>query len=236
LGVTEIRVNAPQHTVRARLSELSRNTDLEEKLQSLGNGFYSLYEENQNMTSVVSYPDRGPWGGAGYRGNCSSHLVKDLILRFNCESVFDPAEGSGTVRDVVAGVNQYRKRNIGYEGRDIKDGWDVSTSPLPNELFDMVWFHPPYWNIISYSDTPQDFSSCENLNEFEEKLAESVERLFSVLKTGGILAVLIGDKRKNGEYFPLMRTLLADSKVGHLKAIIVKVQHNCRSNQRNYNS
>lgn len=62
LHVKDIRKNVPQHTIRSRLSELSRNRNLEEKLQSFGNGFYGLYDENQNMTSVVSYPDRGPLG------------------------------------------------------------------------------------------------------------------------------------------------------------------------------
>jgi len=99
--VTEFRPEVPQHTVRARLSEMSRCENLEEKLKAFGNGFYGLYHENTELCSVVSYPDRGPWGDSRYRGNCSGHLVKDLILRFNCRSVFDPAEGSGTVRDVV---------------------------------------------------------------------------------------------------------------------------------------
>lgn len=114
LQVLEFRPDVPQHTVRARLSEMSRSDDLEEKLQSLGSGFYGLYEEDKNLSSVVSYPDRGPWGDSAYRGNCSGHLVKDLILRFKCQSVFDPSEGGGTVRDVVSGINQYLRRSIAY--------------------------------------------------------------------------------------------------------------------------
>jgi len=161
-------------------------------------------------------------------------LARDLVLRFNCGSVFDPAEGSGTVRDVVAGINQYRKQNILYEGRDLKQGWDLLSADLPADKYDMVWFHPPYWDIIKYSDEPKDLSNCANLNEFEEKLVKSVERLSSMVKPGGVMVVLIGDKRKNGQYFPLMKPLLANKKIGQLKAIIIKVQHNCRSDQRSY--
>jgi hypothetical protein len=79
--VVEFRPEVPQHTVRARLSEMSRCDNLEEKLESLGNGFYGLYEENKDLCSVVSYPNRGSWGDPKYRGNCSGHLGKDLILR-----------------------------------------------------------------------------------------------------------------------------------------------------------
>ena len=122
LKIAEFRPDVPQHTVRARLSEMSRSDNLEEKLRALGNGFYGLYEENINLCSVVSYPDREPWGDSRYRGNCSGHLVKDLILRFNCQNVFDPAEGSGTVKEVVSGINKFRRLNIHYEGRDLMRG------------------------------------------------------------------------------------------------------------------
>ena len=215
---------------------MSRSDDLEDKLKALGNGFYGLYEENKDLCSVVSYPDRGPWGDANYRGNCSGYLVKDLILRFGCRSVFDPAEGSGTVRDVVAGINQFLRTEIDYEGRDLRHGWDILTGRLPERQFDLVWYHPPYWDIIRYSDGPNDLSNCRSLEEFERKLNRSVERLFQTIKPGGIMAVLIGDKRKDGGYYPLFRSLLFNPNVGELKALIVKVQHNCRSDSRNYDA
>ena len=236
LRVTEFRPEVPQHTVRARLSEMARSENLEEKLKSFGNGFYGLYEEDKGLCSVVSYPGRGPWGNPRYRGNCSGHLVKDLILRFKCRSVFDPAEGGGTVREVVSGINKHLKREICYEGRDLHKGWDILTCPLPRKLFDLVFYHPPYWDIIRYSDNPKDLSTCKTLHDFEVKLNQSAERLFEAVRPGGVMAILIGDKRKSGNYYVLFRTLLFNRKIGQLKAIIVKVQHNCRSDRVSYNA
>ena len=236
LKVKGFRPEVPQHTVRARLSEMSRSEDLEERLKAFGNGFYGLYQENKDLCSVVSYPDRGPWGNSCYRGNCSGHLVKDLVLRFKCQSVFDPAEGSGTVRDVVSGINRYLTKEINYEGRDLKMGWDILTGPLPEKQFDLVWYHPPYYDIIRYSDDSKDLSNCRNLEDFEARLNQSVERLYQSVRNGGVLAVLIGDKRKRGSYYPLFKTLLTNRKIGQLRAIIIKVQHNCRSSQRQYRS
>ena len=236
LKVTGFRPEVPQHTVRARLSEMSRSENLEERLKALGNGFYGLYQENRDLCSVVSYSDRGPWGNSGYRGNCSGHLVKNLVLRFKCQSVFDPAEGSGTVRDVVSGINKYLTKEIDYEGKDLKKGWDILMSPLPEKQFDLVWYHPPYWDIIRYSNDSKDLSNCRNLEDFEVRLNQSVEKLYQSVKHGGVLAILIGDKRKNGCYYPLFRTLLSNRKIGQLKAIIIKVQHNCRSDQEQYRS
>jgi hypothetical protein len=74
------------------------------------------------------------------------------------------------------------------------------------------------------------------LEDFEFKLNRSAERIFSIVKPGGILAVLIGDKRKEGKYYALFRTMLTSSNIGELKSIIIKIQHNCRSDERNYNS
>ncbi len=234
LWVKDFRPDVPQHTVRARLSEMSRSEDLEQKLCALGEGFYGLYEEDPGLCSIVSYPDRGPWGDPSYRGNCSGWLVKDLILRFKAGSVFDPAEGSGTVREVVLGLNQYKRLGIDYEGRDLKKGWDILSSPLPERQFDLVWYHPPYWDMIRYSDDPADLSTCQGLEEFEERLSLSVARLYKVLRPGGVLAVLIGDKRKSDRYFPLFRKLLDYGGPGELKAIIIKAQHHCLSDRRNY--
>ena len=236
LRVTEFKPDVPQHTVRARLSEMSRSENLEEKLNAFGNGFYGLYEENEELCSVVSYPNRGPWGDARYRGNCTGYIVKDLILRFKCQSVFDPSEGGGTVRDVVDGINKHLKQSIHYEGKDLKKGWDILEGTMPEKSFDMVWYHPPYWDIIRYSDNPKDLSNCETLHEFEDKLNQSVERLSTAVRSGGIMAILIGDKRKSGNYYALFRTLLFNKKIGQLKSIIIKIQHNCTSDRKFYNS
>jgi hypothetical protein len=170
LRVTEFRPEVPQQTVRARLSEMSRTDNLEEKLSAFGDGYYGLYEENKELCSVVSYPDRGPWGDPHYRGNCSGWLAKDLILRFKAQSVFDPAEGSGTVKEVVEGINKHKEKSIHYEGRDLRQGWDILTSPLPAKQFDMAWYHPPYWDIIRYSGDRRDLSNCPTLEDYEAKL------------------------------------------------------------------
>ena len=234
LQVTEFKPEVPEHTVRARLSEMSRSDNLEEKLDALGNGFYGLYKETDNLCSVVSYPDRGPWGDNRYRGNCSGHLIKDIVLRFNCHSIFDPSEGGKTTKDVVQGINQYLQKEIKYEGRDLKDGFDLLSSEMPADQFDLVWYHPPYWDIIRYSNDERDLSNCKTLEDFELKLNLSCERLFNSVKSGGILAVLIGDKRRQGKYYVLMRKLLCNAKLGQLKAMIIKVQHNCSSDRRFY--
>ena len=53
------RPGTPEHTIRARLSEAVADG----LLDRLGDGFYDIYAEDEDMTSVVSWPERcNLWG------------------------------------------------------------------------------------------------------------------------------------------------------------------------------
>ena len=56
----------------------------------------------QPLTSVVSYPARGPWGNNQYPGNCSGYMLIDLCATYRPRSVLDPMEGGGTSRPQAA--------------------------------------------------------------------------------------------------------------------------------------
>src|SRR5512140_941474 len=47
-------------------------------------------QSRTGLTSLLRYPDRGPWGQSGYMGNCPGFLIVDLLDYFNPASVFDP--------------------------------------------------------------------------------------------------------------------------------------------------
>ena len=218
----------PEHTIRARLSEAVSYGVLDR----LGEGFYDIYTEDEDMTSVVSYSDRGPFGDHRYRGNCSGRLIKNLILRYGAKKVFDPMEGSGTSRDVVEGLNKYKKTGISYWGGDLRNGFDLTKQNLPGK-FDFCWIHPPYWNIIRYSNRQGDLSNCESYEEFRELLIVCLKRCYEALETGGRLAVLIGDVRRKGKYTSIIKDVL-NFPLGEIRSIIIKVQHNCTSNRKRY--
>ena len=119
---------------------------------------------------------------------------------------------------------------------DVHCSWP-DLAGLDSGLSPSIWgYLPPYWDIITYSDNPRDLSNCTTLNEFELRLSGSVERLLRAVKPNGIMAILIGDKRRTGNYYVLMRTLLMNRNIGQLKGIIIKIQHNCRSDRMLYNS
>jgi hypothetical protein len=115
----------------------------------------------------------------------------------------------------------------------LRDGFDVLTSPIPLG-FDFIFFHPPYWNIIRYSDDPRDLSSIHRYEDFIESLTQACKRLLKALEpNGGHLAVLLGDVRKRGKYYFIFRDLI--SRLGDPDyPILIKTQHNVTSFGRRY--
>ena len=194
------------------------------------------YSEDLNMTSIVSYPDRcSLWGKARFRGNCDGRLFKNLVLRYGAKRVCDPMMGSGTTRDVIDGLNQTSRHDIDFWGSDLGHGFDLQTDPLPGP-FDFIWLHPPYWNIIRYSDDDsRDLSSCDSFDEFTRSLKHCLTRCHEALHPAGRLAVLVGDVRRRGRYFPIVRDVLAmEGRIGQLRSVIIKAQHNCFSDSKTY--
>ena len=178
------------------------------------------------LTSIVSYPDRGPWGDNRYPGNSSGYLLIDLCATYAPRSVLDPMEGGGTSRDVCADMG------IAYEGFDLHSGIDS----LHDEIgggYDLIFWHPPYHDMKIYSDDPRDLSRAGSLAAFGALLRAGYWRFFERLAPSGRLAILIGDLRRHGRYAPLTADGARLDR-NHLAGIIVKAQHNVSSNRTQY--
>ena len=169
----------------------------------------------RDLISVLRYPDRGPWGQAGYFGNCTGYLLVDLIDYFKPASVFDPMAGSGTTGEVCFDLK------VDYVGHDLHSGFDLLSSPLPDRQFDLVFWHPPYWPGHRYSDHPNDFSSAKKPNDFLDRLREGFTRLKGLLTANGHLVILIGDGRKQGVFYPIHSEIIQWNLLP-LEAVLIK--------------
>ena len=187
-------------------------------------------------SSILSFPNRGSWGQSSYRGNCSGFIQKSLIDFFKPRYFVDPAEGGGTSRDVC------RQMGIKYTGLDLKFGFNLLKDKLKDRLEgdpDFIFFHPPYGEMVQYSGSvwgashPDDLSRCGNSDNFLSKLEIALMNIYDPLKAGGHYAVLIGDMRKNGEYFSWQADIIGMG-IGRLKNLLIKTQHNCFSNGVQY--
>ncbi|HEY0550233.1 MAG TPA: hypothetical protein VGF13_11585, partial [Verrucomicrobiae bacterium] len=53
-----------------------------------------------HLTSLYHVSRAGNYGSRSYPGNCGGNLIRDLLLFFRAQRVFDPMTGSGTCADV----------------------------------------------------------------------------------------------------------------------------------------
>jgi len=175
------------------------------------------------LTTVVSYPERGPYGDNNFRGNCSGLLVEDLCVHYAPLSMLDPMVGGGTSRDVAETLG------IDFEGYDLANGMheDVFARPWGDRRFDLVFAHPPYGPMIRYGESDQDLSTL-SIPKFKEALVAMADLLFEeAVADGGHLAILIGTLRKNGRIHAFARDLVAWREPSEPE--IVKIQHNVTS-------
>lgn len=157
----------------ARLTGMTKSTVERAVLQAKGRqeAIRQHLQTRSGLTSLLRYPDRGPWGQSRYFGNCPGYLLVDLLDYFKPHSVFDPMEGSGTTREVCFDLH------VEYEGRDLRTGFDLLSSTLPDRTFDLIFWHPPYWPGHRYSDHPNDFSQAPNEQDFLQRMQEGLQRL-----------------------------------------------------------
>ena len=67
----------------------------------------------------------------------------------------------------------------------------------------MAILHPPYADIIKFSNHKEDLSNSSSLKEFLQKFSEVVKNTLQILDKGRYLAVVIGDKYTKGQWVPL---------------------------------
>ena len=206
--------------------------------------------------SIWSFRERGSWAthDAKYRGNWSPYVPRNLILRYTIEKdlVLDQFVGGGTTlieakllnRDVL-GVDinpeslrrckektEFNCLNAGHVY--IKQGDARNLTFIPDKSIDFICTHPPYADIIRYSDGLAGDISIIGLDRFLIEMNSVASECYRVLKTKKYCAILIGDTRKHGRIihlsFDVMRIFEASG--FDVKEIIIKEQHNCRYTDR----
>ncbi len=170
------------------------------------------------------YTKRGEWvldvfAGAGTtliegqrlgRNTVGLELQRDVVRRAR-SLVAKEQNPHGVVTKVVTGDSA--AHNVGRELR-----------ALGTESVQLVIMHPPYYDIIKFSDDERDLSNAPSVEAFLEMMGRVVDNVCPLLDPERYLVVVIGDKYANGEWVPLgFATMNEVLKRGFaLKSIIVK--------------
>ncbi|MHC4394399.1 MAG: TRM11 family SAM-dependent methyltransferase [Planctomycetota bacterium] len=217
------------------------------------------YEQyTPEYTTVWSFPERGNWAthNSKYRGNFAPQIARNIIEMYSKEgdSILDPMVGAGTTLieakllarnalglDINPEAVKLSKKALNFNHhppskQKVQVGDARQLSFLKDDSFDLILTHPPYMNIIKYSDGKivEDLSNIGSLPKFCDEIEIIAKELFRALKPDRYCAILIGDTRKGKHYVPLSSNVMQRFlKVGFaLKEDIVKVQHNCKYTKR----
>lgn len=202
--------------------------------------------------TVWSFPDRGKWAthDAKYRGNWSPYLPRNVILRYSQEgdTVLDQFVGGGTTAveaklthrnfigvDINPSAIELTKTKYAFDFETqatvtLING-DARKMDLPDSSVDLICTHPPYADIIHYSEDIDGDLSLLQLKDFLSEMEKVAGESYRVLKKGKFCAVLMGDTRKKGMVQPLgFETMRVFERAGFAaKEIIIKEQHNCKA-------
>lgn len=227
----------------------------------------TTWRDAEKYLSSLWLLDRDDDRPLDFHGAFVPAVAEGLILRHTQPGdwVWDPMAGSGTTgyiaerlgrRCVMSDLTPRSPNIYPADARTTKlveiegsivpwhivDEWqEHSPEPEPFQ-FDLVILHPPYHDIIQFSDKPEDLSNCKDVNRFLMQLYVVAFNISEYLKPGGYVGLVIGDIWIRGEArveplgFEAMQAVLEGLGDGaRLKAIAVKdiKNNNHRAGQKN---
>lgn len=189
-----------------------------------------------------------------YHGNFTPQVPDNLIRRYTepGEIVLDLFMGSGTTLFECETDN---RNYIGYDINDdiinvVKSKMDdnspikffihkcdvtdtkafstvteQSLKVLGKKKADFLIVHPPYWDIIHFTDQECDLSNISSLEEFINKFIIAMKNALSFLKANRHFAIIVGDLYRESEVVPLGFHLMDAIKKNFkckLKGIVIK--------------
>lgn len=206
------------------------------------------------MTTHWSFPKRGDWAthDAKWRGNWSPYIPRNILLRYSKENdlVLDQFAGGGTTlveakllnRNIIGvDVNEValercrEKIDFEHEGANgkvyIRKGDARNLDFIPDNSIDLICTHPPYANIIEYSENILGDLSLLNVKDFLKEMERVATESYRVLKNEKFCAVLMGDTRQKGHMIPMSFDVMRifEDAGFKLKELIIKEQHNCKA-------
>ncbi len=101
---------------------------------------------------------------------------------------------------------------------------EKTLSNIGRKNIQLLIMHPPYYDIIKFSNDRRDLSAANGIDEFLRMFGEVIDNTAPFLEKGRYFALVIGDKYSKGEWIPLgfkcMEEVLKRDFI--LKSIIVK--------------
>lgn len=165
-----------------------------------------------------------------YWGNFIPQIPRQLMMRYTKQGdlVVDPFVGSGTTliecrrlgrhglgveinsetvdraREAVeTEANRYGVTTQILVGDSREFDFQSAIKDLGYEAVDLYLMHPPYHDIIRFSDHENDLSNAGSIDDFLRMFGEVLDNTLPLLKRDRYVGIVIGDKYSQGEWIPL---------------------------------
>jgi len=251
--------NVTEKFVETKIEELREQNGIYNIHEPLKIKSWEPRDYKMEATTIWSFPDRGNWAThkGNYRGNWSPYIPRNIIQRYSAEGdvVLDQFVGSGTT---LVETRLLKRRGIGIDinpsaldlarintnfqregstGVIIRQGDARNLNFIKSESIDLICTHPPYSNIIKYSEDIKGDLSHYDIDDFIIEMQKVASESIRVLKKNKFCAILIGDTRRKKNIIPLgFNVMQVFVNAGFtLKEIIIKEQHNCKATGFWYN-
>ncbi|HQE91597.1 MAG TPA: DNA methyltransferase [Anaerolineae bacterium] len=173
---------------------------------------------------LLRYTKRGDWVLDTFVGSGTT-LLECLRLGRNGIGVeLNPDIAARTREIVAAAPNPHGVVADVVQGDSRKVDYAAMLAERGIAQVQLVLMHPPYHDIIRFSEDDRDLSNAASVDVFVAQFAEIVGRVTPFLERERYLTIVIGDKYVKGEWIPLgfylMQAVMAQGY--KLKSIIVK--------------
>ena len=205
---------------------------------------------NTDSLWIIDKRDNSGIHSANYHGNFIPQIPNQLFTRYTKKGdwIIDPFMGSGTslieaqrmgrnsigidlktelveqFRDKVQLENHNNCSPNVFVGDSRTIDMDKIIETLCISKLQFVIMHPPYWDIIKFSQDKNDLSNAESLDIFLDSFGLVIDNSTKYLEKNRYCACVIGDKYANSQVLPLgfycMNKFIEKGFL--LKAILVK--------------
>lgn len=167
-----------------------------------------------------------------YHGNFAPQIPNEMIQRYTNEGgvVLDMFMGSGTTLyecetlkrnyigfDINEEIIQYVQNKmqntdaIKYfihncniqDTNNTQSAIEKDLHSIQKEYVDLIISHPPYLDIVKFTDKQEDLSQINDINQFTQVFIKTVHNVWYSLKKNGTFVLVVGDAYKNSEVVPL---------------------------------
>jgi len=170
---------------------------------------------NTDSLWLISERDKSGKHANNYHGNFIPQIPNQLIRRFTKkdETIFEPFMGSGTTlfecenlerkyigfdinpkivdyvgQRVSAGSYYFIKECNSLDAQKVNDGFETAFDKLSAKSVQFVLMHPPYLDIVKFTDNPNDLSQISNLKDFIAKFRTVCENSLKYLDSNRYFA------------------------------------------------